>query len=79
MYLGMQMTDASLLETSRHFGGRHRATVMASIAKVEQQGATKEEVDAVIRALEKSIGPISYREVVANTVSSQKRAALTSY
>jgi chromosomal replication initiator protein len=34
MYLTKQMTDASLSEIGRHFGGRHHTTVMQSIAKV---------------------------------------------
>ena len=34
MYLAKQMTDASLHEIGRHFGGRHNTTVMHSIAKI---------------------------------------------
>jgi chromosomal replication initiator protein len=34
MYLTKQMTDASLPEIGRHFGGKHHTTVMHSIAKI---------------------------------------------
>jgi hypothetical protein len=34
IYLAKLMTDASLPEIGRHFGGRHHTTVMHSIAKV---------------------------------------------
>jgi chromosomal replication initiator protein len=65
MYLVKQMTDASLPEIGRHFGNQHRTTVMASIAKVDKQRRTKDDVDLVIRVLEKSIGsePVSGRNV----------------
>jgi chromosomal replication initiator protein len=36
MYLSKQMTDASLSEIGRHFGGKHHTTVMHSIAKVHE-------------------------------------------
>jgi chromosomal replication initiator protein len=61
MYLIKQMTDASLPEIGRHFGDMHRTTVMASIAKVDKQRRTKDDVDLVIRVLEENIGvsPVS--------------------
>lgn len=61
MYLVRQMTGASLPEIGRHFGGKHNRTVMASIAKVDKQRRTKDDVDLVIRILEKNIGvdPVS--------------------
>src|SRR5579875_3133578 len=37
MYLAKQMTEASLPEIGRQFGGKHHTTVMHSIAKIEEQ------------------------------------------
>jgi chromosomal replication initiator protein len=36
MYLVKQMTDASLPEIGRHFGGKHHTTVMHSIEKISR-------------------------------------------
>ena len=55
MYLVKQMTDASLPEIGRHFGGKHHTTVMHSIAKVEEQRRKKDGVDLAIRMLVESI------------------------
>ncbi len=37
MYLVKHMTDASLTEIGRRFGGKHHSTVMRSIAKIENR------------------------------------------
>ena len=37
MYLAKQMTEASLPEIGRQFGGKHHTTVMHSIDKIEEQ------------------------------------------
>jgi chromosomal replication initiator protein len=37
MYLIKQMTDASLPEIGRRFGGKHHSTVMHAIAKIEER------------------------------------------
>ena len=37
MYLAKQMTEASLPEIGRQFGGKHHTTVMHSIAKIDEQ------------------------------------------
>ena len=37
MYLAKQMTEASLPEIGRQFGGKHHTTVMHSIAKIDDQ------------------------------------------
>jgi len=36
MYLCKDLTDASLLEIGRQFGGKHHATVMHSIERVSE-------------------------------------------
>jgi chromosomal replication initiator protein len=37
MYLVKQMTDASLPEIGRRFGGKHHSTVMHAIARIEER------------------------------------------
>jgi chromosomal replication initiator protein len=55
MYLAKHMTDASLPEIGRHFGGKHHTTVMHAIAKVEERRRREAGVAATISALVKSI------------------------
>jgi chromosomal replication initiator protein len=51
MYLVKQMTDASLPEIGRHFGGRHHTTVMHSIAKIHKLRSSEAELDHAVRTL----------------------------
>lgn len=51
MYLVKQMTDASLPEIGRHFGGRHHTTVMHSIAKIHKLRSSEAELDNAVRKL----------------------------
>jgi chromosomal replication initiator protein len=51
MYLVKQMTDASLPEIGRHFGGRHHTTVMHSIAKIHKLRSSEAEVDHAVSKL----------------------------
>lgn len=55
MYLAKQVTDASLPEIGRYFGGKHHTTVMHSIAKVEEQRRTDGDLEHVIRKLLKTL------------------------
>jgi chromosomal replication initiator protein len=55
MYLAKQMTDASLPEIGRYFGGKHHTTVMHSIAKVEEQRRTDGDLDHVVSKLLKTL------------------------
>jgi chromosomal replication initiator protein len=55
MYLTKQITDASLAEIGRYFGGRHHTTVMHSIMRVEEQRRTKDGVELAIRIIIESI------------------------
>jgi chromosomal replication initiator protein len=56
MYLAKQMTDASLPEIGRHFGGRHPTTVMHSIAKVHTLRGTDAALDHAVRKLLTNLG-----------------------
>jgi chromosomal replication initiator protein len=51
MYLVKQMTDASLPEIGRHFGGRHPTTVMHSIAKIHKLRSSEAELDHALSKL----------------------------
>ena len=51
MYLNKQMTDASLSEIGRHFGGKYHTTVMHSIAKVHELRRSDAALDRAISKL----------------------------
>jgi chromosomal replication initiator protein len=51
MYLVKQMTDASLPEIGRHFGGRHHTTVMHSIAKIHKLRSSEAELNHAVSKL----------------------------
>jgi chromosomal replication initiator protein len=55
MYLIKQMTDASLPEIGRHFGGKHHTTVMHSIAKIHELRSNEVELDRAVRTLMTSL------------------------
>src|SRR5271156_1783556 len=45
MYLAKQMTEASLPEIGRQFGGKHHTTVMNSIGKIDEQKRTDKKLN----------------------------------
>jgi len=51
MYLAKQMTEASLPEIGRQFGGKHHTTVMHSIAKIDEQRRTDKALNSTITKL----------------------------
>ena len=51
IYLAKQMTDASLPEIGRQFGGKHHTTVMYSIAKIHARRRTDASLNHVISEL----------------------------
>jgi chromosomal replication initiator protein len=55
MYLARQITDASLAEIGRQFGGMHHTTVKYSVGRVEDQRKTKDSVGLAIRIILESI------------------------
>jgi chromosomal replication initiator protein len=59
MYLAKQMTDASLPEIGRQFGGKHPTTVMHSIAKVDVRRRTDADLNHVIRELLKRLDHVA--------------------
>ena len=51
MYLAKQMTEASLPEIGRQFGGKHHTTVMHSIAKIEDQRQSDKDLVRLLNKL----------------------------
>ena len=51
MYLAKQMTEASLPEIGRQFGGKHHTTVMHSIAKIDEQRRNDKALNSTISKL----------------------------
>jgi chromosomal replication initiator protein len=51
MYLAKQMTDCSLPEIGRQFGGKHHTTVMHSIAKIDEQRRADKDLNRTINKL----------------------------
>jgi hypothetical protein len=51
MYLAKQLTDASLPEIGREFGGKHQTTVMHSIARIHELRTKDAGVNKVIETL----------------------------
>ncbi len=55
MYLAKQMTEASLPEIGRQFGGKHHTTVMHSIAKIDEQRRTDKAMNSTIAKLTETL------------------------
>jgi chromosomal replication initiator protein len=55
IYLAKQMTDASLPEIGRQFGGKHPTTVMYSIARIDDRRRTDTHLNHVIRELSQKL------------------------
>jgi len=52
MYLAKQMTEASLPEIGRQFGGKHHTTVMHSIGKIDEQRRTDKSLNNTLNKLQ---------------------------
>lgn len=56
MYLAKQMTEASLPEIGRQFGGKHHTTVMHSINKIDEQRRTDKDLNRTVNKLMEILG-----------------------
>jgi len=56
MYLAKHLTDSSLPEIGRQFGGKHHTTVLHSVDKIEQQRKTDKDLNRVLNKLSESLG-----------------------
>jgi len=55
MFLAKQMTEASLPEIGRQFGGKHHTTVMHSIHKIDEQRRADKSLNSTITKLQESL------------------------
>jgi chromosomal replication initiator protein len=55
MYLAKQMTEASLPEIGRQFGGKHHTTVMHSIGKIDEQRRMDKDLHRTLNKLQDSL------------------------
>ena len=55
MYLAKQMTEASLPEIDRQFGGKHHTTVMHSIGKIDEQRRTDKDLHRMLNKLQEQL------------------------
>lgn len=55
MYLAKQLTDASLPEIGRQFGGKHHTTVMHSIAKIDEQRRNDKNLNSTLNKLQETL------------------------
>jgi chromosomal replication initiator protein len=55
MYLAKQMTEASLPEIGRQFGGKHHTTVMHSISKIDELRRTDKDLNRTLNKLQETL------------------------
>ncbi|HZD50545.1 MAG TPA: chromosomal replication initiator protein DnaA [Silvibacterium sp.] len=55
MYLAKQMTEASLPEIGRQFGGKHHTTVMHSIGKIDEQRRSDKSLNSTLNKLQETL------------------------
>ena len=55
MYMAKQMTEASLPEIGRQFGGKHHTTVMHSIDKIEEQRQADKDLNRMLNKLTETL------------------------
>ena len=55
MYLAKQMTEASLPEIGRQFGGKHHTTVMHSISKIDEQKRADKDLNRTLTKLTETL------------------------
>ena len=56
MYLAKHLTDASLPEIGRQFGGKHHTTVLHSVGKIVEVRKTDKDLNRVLNKLTESLG-----------------------
>ncbi len=55
MYLAKQLTEASLPEIGRQFGGKHHTTVMHSIAKIDEHRRADKSLNSTLNKLQETL------------------------
>jgi chromosomal replication initiator protein len=51
MYLAKHLTEASLPEIGRQFGGKHHTTVLHSVEKIEEQRKNDKDLNRLLNKL----------------------------
>ena len=55
MYLCKKLTDCSLPEIGRRFGGKHHSTVIYSIQKIKKKRKAERDFDKLVETFEQSV------------------------
>jgi chromosomal replication initiator protein len=56
MYLAKHLTEASLPEFGRQFGGKHHTTVLHSVDKIEQLRKNDKDLNRLLNKLTEQLG-----------------------
>src|SRR5215467_689588 len=56
MYLAKHLTEASLPEIGRQFGGKHHTTVLHSVEKIEKQRQTDKDLNRLLNKMTEQLG-----------------------
>jgi chromosomal replication initiator protein len=56
MYLAKHLTEASLPEIGRQFGGKHHTTVLHSVEKIEELRKTDKDLNRLLNKLTEQLG-----------------------
>jgi chromosomal replication initiator protein len=56
MYLAKHLTEASLPEIGRQFGGKHHTTVLHSVEKIEEQRKTDKDLNRMLTKFTEQLG-----------------------
>jgi chromosomal replication initiator protein len=56
MYLAKHLTEASLPEIGRQFGGKHHTTVLHSVEKIEKQRAVDKDLNRLLNKMTEQLG-----------------------
>ena len=56
MYLAKHLTEASLPEIGRQFGGKHHTTVLHSVDKIDESRKTDKDLNRLINKLTEQLG-----------------------
>jgi len=56
MYLAKHLTEASLPEIGRQFGGKHHTTVLHSVDKIEETRKNDKDLNRLVNKLTEQLG-----------------------
>jgi chromosomal replication initiator protein len=70
MYLAKHLTEASLPEIGRQFGGKHHTTVLHSVDKIDVTRKTDKDLNRLINKMTEQLGGLI---AAANRISTQQR------